>query len=152
MSKAQAVELLVYSKVFFDVFVGRRDVCLRLVVIVVADEILHGILGKELLELGIQLCGESLEIEEFLFHIVFDVIVVFILCKHKICKIVLRLIPGMRFFAYFCRLINTMDFKLHSKYKPTGDQPQAIEQLARAIDAGAEAQTLLGVTNICGAR
>lgn len=52
----------------------------------------------------------------------------------------------MRFFAYFCRLINTMDFKLHSKYKPTGDQPQAIEQLARAIDAGAEAQTLLGVT------
>lgn len=39
-----------------------------------------------------------------------------------------------------------MDFKLHSKYKPTGDQPQAIDQLARGIEAGAEAQTLLGVT------
>lgn len=39
-----------------------------------------------------------------------------------------------------------MDFKLHSQYKPTGDQPQAIDQLARAIGAGAEAQTLLGVT------
>ena len=39
-----------------------------------------------------------------------------------------------------------MDFKLHSQYKPTGDQPQAIDQLARAITAGADAQTLLGVT------
>ena len=39
-----------------------------------------------------------------------------------------------------------MDFKLHSKYQPTGDQPQAIEQLTRAIKDGAEAQTLLGVT------
>ncbi|MDE6160085.1 MAG: excinuclease ABC subunit UvrB [Muribaculaceae bacterium] len=39
-----------------------------------------------------------------------------------------------------------MDFKLHSQYKPTGDQPQAIDQISRAIDAGAEAQTLLGVT------
>lgn len=39
-----------------------------------------------------------------------------------------------------------MDFKLHSKYKPTGDQPQAIDQLARGILEGAPAQTLLGVT------
>ncbi|MDE6109767.1 MAG: DEAD/DEAH box helicase family protein, partial [Muribaculaceae bacterium] len=39
-----------------------------------------------------------------------------------------------------------MEFKLHSKYSPTGDQPQAIEQLTRAINEGAEAQTLLGVT------
>lgn len=39
-----------------------------------------------------------------------------------------------------------MDFKLHSKYKPTGDQPQAIDQLARGILDGAPAQTLLGVT------
>ena len=39
-----------------------------------------------------------------------------------------------------------MKFKLHSKYKPTGDQPQAIDQLAQAIEAGADAQTLLGVT------
>lgn len=39
-----------------------------------------------------------------------------------------------------------MDFKLHSKYKPTGDQPQAIDQLARGVLDGAPAQTLLGVT------
>jgi len=39
-----------------------------------------------------------------------------------------------------------MEFKLHSQYSPTGDQPQAIEQLARGIEAGADAQTLLGVT------
>lgn len=39
-----------------------------------------------------------------------------------------------------------MDFKLSSQYKPTGDQPQAIEQLARGIRDGAPAQVLLGVT------
>lgn len=39
-----------------------------------------------------------------------------------------------------------MDFKLHSEYKPTGDQPQAIERLAQGILAGDRAQTLLGVT------
>ena len=39
-----------------------------------------------------------------------------------------------------------MDFKLDSQYKPTGDQPQAIDQLAQGVDDGAKAQTLLGVT------
>ncbi len=39
-----------------------------------------------------------------------------------------------------------MDFKLHSQYKPTGDQPQAIAQLAEGINDGLPAQTLLGVT------
>ena len=39
-----------------------------------------------------------------------------------------------------------MNFKLNSKYKPTGDQPQAIEQLARGIIDNLPAQTLLGVT------
>ena len=37
-------------------------------------------------------------------------------------------------------------FKLESRYKPTGDQPQAIEQLVEGIEAGAPAQVLLGVT------
>ncbi|HKB57675.1 MAG TPA: DEAD/DEAH box helicase family protein, partial [Lacunisphaera sp.] len=37
-------------------------------------------------------------------------------------------------------------FKLHSDYQPTGDQPQAIEQLARSFRAGHRGQTLLGVT------
>ncbi|MCK6695278.1 MAG: excinuclease ABC subunit UvrB, partial [Thermoanaerobaculia bacterium] len=39
-----------------------------------------------------------------------------------------------------------MDFKLHSAYKPTGDQPQAIRQLVEGIRSGERAQVLLGVT------
>lgn len=39
-----------------------------------------------------------------------------------------------------------MDFKLSSQYKPTGDQPQAIAQLAEGVLSGLPAQTLLGVT------
>lgn len=39
-----------------------------------------------------------------------------------------------------------MDFQLTSQYQPTGDQPQAIEQLVAGIRAGEKAQTLLGVT------
>lgn len=37
-------------------------------------------------------------------------------------------------------------FKLHSEYKPTGDQPQAIEYLSKGIKEGKKFQTLLGVT------
>jgi excinuclease ABC subunit B len=39
-----------------------------------------------------------------------------------------------------------MDFKVVSEYKPTGDQPQAIEQLSQGFIAGKKFQTLLGVT------
>ena len=39
-----------------------------------------------------------------------------------------------------------MDFKLTSKYKPTGDQPQAIQQLTQGVLEGDPAQVLLGVT------
>ena len=37
-------------------------------------------------------------------------------------------------------------FKLHSEYKPTGDQPQAIEALVKGFEEGNQFQTLLGVT------
>lgn len=37
-------------------------------------------------------------------------------------------------------------FKLVSNYKPTGDQPQAIEKLSNGIMKGKKFQTLLGVT------
>ncbi len=37
-------------------------------------------------------------------------------------------------------------FKLHSPYKPTGDQPQAIDRLAAGVESGMKSQTLLGVT------
>ena len=39
-----------------------------------------------------------------------------------------------------------MDFKLHSEYKPTGDQPQAIKELVEGFKKGNQCQTLLGVT------
>ena len=39
-----------------------------------------------------------------------------------------------------------MNFKLRSNYQPRGDQPAAIEQLTRGIDAGDKHQVLLGVT------
>ena len=39
-----------------------------------------------------------------------------------------------------------MEFKLHSEYKPTGDQPQAIETLVKGFKEGNQFQTLQGVT------
>lgn len=39
-----------------------------------------------------------------------------------------------------------MKFNLNSQYQPTGDQPQAIDQLVKGIEDGTEAQVLLGVT------
>ena len=39
-----------------------------------------------------------------------------------------------------------MDFKLHSQFRPTGDQPQAIEALTLGLNMGLSDQVLLGVT------
>ena len=39
-----------------------------------------------------------------------------------------------------------MDFRLHAPYRPTGDQPQAIDTLVRGLDLGLAEQVLLGVT------
>ncbi len=39
-----------------------------------------------------------------------------------------------------------MEFKLHSEYEPTGDQPEAIEALVKGFEEGDQFQTLLGVT------
>ncbi len=39
-----------------------------------------------------------------------------------------------------------MDFKLHSKFQPTGDQPQAIEKLTEGVLDGIRTQVLVGVT------
>ena len=39
-----------------------------------------------------------------------------------------------------------MDFKINSKYSPTGDQPYAIKKLVDGINKGYKEQTLLGVT------
>ena len=37
-------------------------------------------------------------------------------------------------------------YELHSKFKPCGDQPQAIEQLIQGVEDGLRTQVLLGVT------
>ena len=39
-----------------------------------------------------------------------------------------------------------MEFKLHSEYRHTGDQPQAVERLVSGFQSGKKQQTLLGVT------
>ena len=39
-----------------------------------------------------------------------------------------------------------MDFKLHSKYKPMGDQPKAIESLTEGVNKNKQHQILFGAT------
>ncbi len=41
---------------------------------------------------------------------------------------------------------NNLKFDLVSKYKPTGDQPEAIKQLSKGIKDGKKSQVLLGAT------
>ena len=56
---AQLVYLIIDGGVLLDISIGRRDVGLRLVVIVIRHKILHRVLREELLELRIKLGGES---------------------------------------------------------------------------------------------
>ena len=56
----QPLDLLVDRGVFLDVDVALRDVRLGLIVVVVADEVVDGVVRKELLELGVQLGGQRL--------------------------------------------------------------------------------------------
>ena len=55
---AQTVDLIVDGAVLFNIGIGAGDVGFRLVVIVVADEVLHRIVGKKRAELGTQLCRQ----------------------------------------------------------------------------------------------
>ncbi len=57
---AHAVDLLVDGGFLLDIGVGARDVGLRLVVVVIGDEILDGVLREERLELAVELGGERL--------------------------------------------------------------------------------------------
>ncbi len=58
--KSHLLDVLVDRRVLLDVEVPRRHVRFRLVVVVVGDEILDRVVGKELAELGIELRGERL--------------------------------------------------------------------------------------------
>ena len=54
---------------------------------------------------------------------------------------------AVKFCAYVMTEPHTMKkFKLKAPYKPTGDQPKAIQELTRGIEEGKTFQTLLGVT------
>lgn len=48
--------------------------------------------------------------------------------------------------SFYIALQQAMNFELTSQYQPTGDQPEAINQLVQGIENGEPAQTLLGVT------
>jgi len=61
---AEAVDLVVPGAVLLDVRVGPRQVGLGLVVVEVADEVLDGVVGEELAELGVELGGEGLVVGE----------------------------------------------------------------------------------------
>ena len=59
------------------------------------------------------------------------------------------LLPGLTVMAYFIYILYNKfmpEFKLVSKYQPTGDQPGAIKKLTDGILRGVHEQTLLGVT------
>jgi len=55
-----AVDLVVDDRVLLDVGIARRDVRFGLVVVVVADEVLDGVVGKELSHLAVELSGQGL--------------------------------------------------------------------------------------------
>ena len=61
---AHAVDLVVDERVLLDVRVRRGDVRLGLVVVVVADEVLDGVVGEELLELAVELRRQRLVVRD----------------------------------------------------------------------------------------
>ena len=63
-AQSELFDFLVDGEVFLDVGIGRGDVRLRLIVIVVADEVLHEVVGEEFLELAVELSGEGLVVAQ----------------------------------------------------------------------------------------
>ena len=50
------VDFVIYSTVFFDISIGRRHISLRLIVVIIRNEILNCIFRKKFLKLGAKLC------------------------------------------------------------------------------------------------
>jgi len=63
-SKAELVYFVVDCRVFFNVEITCGNVRFRLVVVVVADKILHCVLREERLKLAVELCGECLVVAD----------------------------------------------------------------------------------------
>ena len=62
--QTQAVDVLVDGGVFFDVDVALRNVRFGLIVVVVADEVVDGVVGKEAAKLLVELGGERLVVRQ----------------------------------------------------------------------------------------
>ena len=62
---AQAVYLFVDVRLFLNVDIRLRDVCLRLVVVVVGDEVLHRVVREVFLKLSCQLGRERLVVRDY---------------------------------------------------------------------------------------
>ena len=74
--KAQAVDFVVDHQVFLDILVDRRYIGLRLIVIVVRHEVLHGVFGEKLLEFAVELRRQSLVMAEYergTLHLLYDI-------------------------------------------------------------------------------
>ena len=57
---AEFVDLIVYGGIFLDVSIRTGDVSLGLVIVVITDEILHGIFREKQFELAVELGGQGL--------------------------------------------------------------------------------------------
>jgi hypothetical protein len=57
---AQAVYGVVYRGVFGDIGIGLRYIGFRLIIVIIADEVLHGVFGKKLFEFIEELSGQGL--------------------------------------------------------------------------------------------
>ena len=58
--QAHLFNMLVDGCVFFDIGIGGGHVCFRLVIIVIGNEVFHGIVREELAHFSVQLCGQGL--------------------------------------------------------------------------------------------
>ena len=61
---AQAVDFIIDGGILLNIGVGRGDIRLRLVIIVVGYEIFYRILGKKFAQLGAELCGQRFIVRE----------------------------------------------------------------------------------------
>ena len=55
---AQLVYLVVYRAVLFNIGIGRRDIRLRLIIVIIGDKVFNGVFGEKFLQLG-QSCAAS---------------------------------------------------------------------------------------------
>ena len=56
----QLIDLIIDRRILGNIGIRRRDVCLRLVVIVIGDKVLYGVMRKEFLEFTLELRGQCL--------------------------------------------------------------------------------------------